>query len=407
MKPIAFAILIASAITVATVSCDRNDEDEHEKAQLQTPEPTVSDLTGSGFTVSWEAVANAGSYEYRLNGSEPVSVDATSETFSGLASGDYRIEIRAIAADREKYTDSEWGSVSATLEEPESDIRVEAYYTGDFYGTGLGNGWINFTLEDGTVVCVDLNFTKADNPDFQTIPEGTYTADQDGTHSGFTFNTEGDSYVFRNDSNSPITDGTMEVAATAEGYSVKCSFVYGEGNIDFTYSGVIRLINHSDEGQWSNLEGDIAVDGLVQGAQILLGDIFESGESIQYAIILAQEDYDLQTNYGQGKAIVLYVNAPNDATGGVPDGTFGEFIDLNTATEAPAGTAIAGTYFYGTYYGCWYFDAGNQNEASLKAGSFTVEQDGSSGTYNVSGTLEDGYGNKVQFSYNGTLPRME
>lgn len=84
MKPIAFAILIASAITVATVSCNRNDEDEHEKVQLQTPEPTVSDLTGSGFTVSWEAVANAGSYEYRLNGSEPVSVDATSETFSGL-----------------------------------------------------------------------------------------------------------------------------------------------------------------------------------------------------------------------------------------------------------------------------------------------------------------------------------
>lgn len=46
MKPIAFAILIASAITVATVSCNRNDEDEHEKVQLQTPEPTVSDLTG-------------------------------------------------------------------------------------------------------------------------------------------------------------------------------------------------------------------------------------------------------------------------------------------------------------------------------------------------------------------------
>lgn len=405
MRPIRFAFLIVSAMTFFTVSCNKTAE--YEKEQLQAPEPAVSDLTGSGFTVSWEAVANAGSYEYKLSGGEPVSVTATSATFSGLDYGNYTVDVRAIAADSERYTDSEWGTVSATLEEPMSDIRVEAYYTGDFYGTGLGNGWINFTLEDGTVVCVDFNFAKTDNPDFQKIPAGTYTADQNGTHGEFTFNIDGDSYIFRNNNTAAITDGTMEVEDMAEGYSVKCSFIHGDGSIDFTYRGGIKLINHSDEGQWSNIEGDITLDGLVQGAQILLGDIFESGESIQYAIMLAEEDYDLQTNYGQGKAIVLYVNVPNEATDGVPDGTFGEFIDLNTATEAPAGTAIAGMYYYGTYYGCWYFDAANQNEASLKAGSFTVKQDQSSGDYTVSGTLENGYGNKVRFSYTGELRTME
>lgn len=408
-----FTISIIAAATLLTVSCNKENENEENKPaepeKLLSPVLTVSEQTETGFTVAWEEVANAQGYEYNLNGGENTPAEACSASFTDLAPGEYTVSVRALAGDSEEFTDSDWSSVSVTLEDskPAQNIRIEAYYNGDSYGNGLSNGWVNFIMEDGTVVCADINFKKADNPDFPVIPDGTYLPDKDGNHAEFTFNIDGDSYIFKDESNIPFTDGSMEIKANGNGYSVRCSFIYEEGTVEFDYEGRIKFINHSQEGEMSNLESDVTLDNLVQGAQILFGDLMETGETIQYAVVLAEEDYDVLMNYGPGKALVLYVSAENDATDGVPEGTYDEFIDLNTASSLPAGTSVSGAYFYGTYFGCWYFESANQDEACIKDGSFTIARDSGSGEYTVSGELLDGHGNKIKFNYTGELKVME
>ena len=92
---------------------------------------TVANISQTGFTLNWNG--NASSYEVRLNGGTPETVNATSKTFTGLASDEfYTLEVRSLCEDE----NSEWASLGFTYQVP-----VSLPYTCDFEAAG-NNGWI-------------------------------------------------------------------------------------------------------------------------------------------------------------------------------------------------------------------------------------------------------------------------
>ena len=261
---------VAAYVSLSVVtSCDKNNGAP--PILLDTPELTVSDVTANGFTVSWSPVEHAASYTYDLDG----TVEETSDTckvFDNLVPGTYKIRVRANAGDNVGFIDSEYAEEEVALEgvedpdepeeQPTENIRAEAYYAGDIYGTGVGNGWINFiegeiglddwgdAVGEGRVVCLDLNFDLPDNPDFARLPEGTYEMDS-GDGASFTWNADGSSYVISAGSgysgNGEITGGTVTVSSFGEdGYRIVCELSTEEDDFDFEYRGKVSFVNHSD-----------------------------------------------------------------------------------------------------------------------------------------------------------------
>lgn len=88
-----------------------------DKSTLSTPAPTVdpASITAEGFTVTWPAVSNAGSYVYKVDNGTETPVTGTSATLTGLtAATTYTVSVKAVTSDVSKYADSAWGTVSAT-----------------------------------------------------------------------------------------------------------------------------------------------------------------------------------------------------------------------------------------------------------------------------------------------------
>lgn len=92
---------------------------------------TVANISQTGFTLNWNG--NASSYEVRLNGGTPETVNATSKTFTGLTPDEfYTLEVRSLC----EGENSEWASLGFTYQVP-----VSLPYTCDFEAAG-NNGWI-------------------------------------------------------------------------------------------------------------------------------------------------------------------------------------------------------------------------------------------------------------------------
>lgn len=425
MKRTIFIFAALAVLSSVMLSCEKtkpvnpgddDNPDNPKAAKLETPVLTVSEITGNSITVTWGAIENAAGYESEINGTKSIP-EGTSATFTDLVPGEYTIKVRAMSGDTEKYTDSEWAQTKATIEAGEQ-IRAEAYYAGDYYDAGSGNCWINFikgdiTVDDdgnahgnGMILCIDLNITLADNPDFAALDEGTYEITGDRLVPSM--NGEGDSYCIISEngktSGGSITGGTVEIKKGSSEYTYEtvCELQTEDGSkVSLSYTGLISLINHSGSGQMSNLREDVTLTTLTQGSQTYFGDLFELGESELYMIVLADSNYDLETNFGTGENIVLYFNVPVGSENGLPAGTYEGMLDLNTASSAPVGTCLGGLYDYGTYMGCWYFNLGKQIEASFKDGKFTVEKDGDN--YRIKGSGTDGHGNEVTIDYEGQL----
>lgn len=84
---------------------------------LDTPVLSVSDINTNGFTVNWNEVPDAGSYEYSVNGSPAVAVDDLKAVLTGLtAATEYTVTVRAVPAvsDQGSYVASEWAQIKAT-----------------------------------------------------------------------------------------------------------------------------------------------------------------------------------------------------------------------------------------------------------------------------------------------------
>ncbi|MCQ2168824.1 MAG: fibronectin type III domain-containing protein [Bacteroidales bacterium] len=84
---------------------------------LDTPVLSVSDINTNGFTVNWNEVPDAGSYEYSVNGSPAVAVDDLKAVLTGLtAATEYTVTVRAVPAvsDQGSYVASDWAQIKAT-----------------------------------------------------------------------------------------------------------------------------------------------------------------------------------------------------------------------------------------------------------------------------------------------------
>ena len=303
-----------------------------------------------------------------------------------------------------------------------SDVRVEAYYGGDYYEVGTGNLWINFSqgnfsveyddFDDisgytgtGSVVCLDLNQTLAPNPDQVSLVAGTYLVDLTESFAEGTVNGS-ESYILNvvdgQASLQTLTAGSVTITDLGEKiYTITCNLTTSEGDsFKTSYTVLCRPINRTGEGIMSNLDKDVEVDDLSQALFLYEGDLFETGESDMYIVVLGADDFDLSTNYGLGNSLMLYFNVEPGSSTGIPSGTYDQFIDIETAESLPVGSCLSGLFYYGTYMGCWYLCTGEQYEACLCGGAIEVENNG--GSYTIRGELKTGDDRTVTFTYAGT-----
>lgn len=303
-----------------------------------------------------------------------------------------------------------------------SDVTVEAYYGGDYYEASTGNLWINFSQGDfsieyddfdeitgytgtGSVVCIDLNQALAADPDQVSLAAGTYSVDLTESFAEGTVNGS-ESYILNvvdgQASQQTFTAGSVTITDLGEKiYTVACDLTTSEGEaFTASYTVLCRPINRTGEGVMSNLDKDVEVDDLTQALFLYEGDLFESGESDLYIVVLGADDFDLNTNYGLGNSLMLYLNVESGSSTGIPSGTYDRFVDIETAESLPAGSCLSGLFYYGTYMGCWYLNAGNQFEARLCEGAIEVENNG--GSYTIRGELKTGDDRTVTFTYAGT-----
>lgn len=95
-------------------------------------------------------------------------------------------------------------------------------------------------------------------------------------------------------------------------YKVTCSLLLENDEVcDFEYYGPLAFYNRTLDGNMSNLTDDVELT-FTQGMAIYYGDIYEMG-SDAWNVVLAEADYDLDINYGQGDAVQLAFNVTHGA----------------------------------------------------------------------------------------------
>ena len=96
------------------VSKTINVSQRGKSVQLETPVAKAENITENGFTLVWEAVANAAGYEIRMN-NQTYSTEETSYVFEDLNKGTYKAYVMAKGSGN--YTDSEYSKgVTVTVE---------------------------------------------------------------------------------------------------------------------------------------------------------------------------------------------------------------------------------------------------------------------------------------------------
>ena len=131
------------------------------KKALNKPVLTVSNILSSGFTVSWAAVKNAGSYVYQVGTAAEVSTTELTFTADGLNyATQYVVKVKAVptAAQAEFSTESEWAQTTVTtagktkLATPV--LASESIHTNGFtvsWTAVSGAGKYNYKLNGGAV----------------------------------------------------------------------------------------------------------------------------------------------------------------------------------------------------------------------------------------------------------------
>lgn len=302
-----------------------------------------------------------------------------------------------------------------------SDVTAEAYYKGDVYGNETGNLWVNFTegltydaetddyTGEGYILCLDFNTVLASNPDYATIADGEYTGSQDNeTHAAYTLNLcDEESYLTEYTASGAntvfFTNATVNIKKTDNLYQIDASLTTESGDKkEYSYNVRIPVINISGEGMQSNMTSDATLNGLTQGIAIYYGETFTETSDL-YTVILAGDDYNLETNYGNSPAIMLALNVTPGSSESIPDGTY-TVIDAATADDYETGTVLSGVYepTLGGLFGSWYFSTLEGLQASMMSGTVTVTNNGGK-KYTFVYDLADGYGHKVTGTYSGSM----
>jgi hypothetical protein len=286
-------------------------------------------------------------------------------------------------------------------------------------GIGFSEGAVQYDESgdpisgSGTIIYVDIQIPLAADPDHALIPVGTYTMDADGDYAAGTWSAE-DSYITKLVDGEIVyayasfSEGTMTVSKAGDNYKFVLSMTVEGEKLQYEYTGPAKLVNSSDDGQFSNLDRDVEVKSLTQASMFLIGDIMEDGATETWAISIGDEHYDLLTDWGLGYSILLYFNL-EPGLDAVPAGTYDKFMDVTDLMTGAAAmepnTLLAGFSSMGLFMGCYYMCPALTEEAALRNGSVTVVANGGRG-YTITGKLLDGFGNEVSFKYEGDVIPM-
>ncbi len=147
--------------------------------------PVVSIEQGEGtVTISWEAIENAASYVYSINGGEETSVTETSVTVR-LDPGKYTVTVYAVSGS-EAYSNSEKASAEFEVAQVE---RKENWTVTGTVDDGAGKKW-EATLvawNDGTYTLKDWYGTAGYDLEFYVNSDATITVTNKTTTDGYDY----------------------------------------------------------------------------------------------------------------------------------------------------------------------------------------------------------------------------
>ena len=129
------------------------------KKVLDTPVLTVSDVLAGGFTVSWNAVKNAGKYVYKVEDAAEQETTETHFTTDGLAhSTQYLVKVKAVpsAAQAAVAVESAWAEIIAETQH-RTELAEPVLASGNVHTNGFtvswaavpGAGIYNYKLDGG------------------------------------------------------------------------------------------------------------------------------------------------------------------------------------------------------------------------------------------------------------------
>lgn len=185
-----FSMMAMALAAVALVSCSDSDDptpgpdtgggDDNTKTTLATPAPSASNVTESSATLSWTAVANAGSYSYSVNGAEKTTL-GTTVTVDGLtANTAYTFKVKAVPSNTNDYAESAYGQVSFTTSA--ADVPTPGPTPGETPASLSGSQYILIVLGEGTKEAylpaekIVADWRTDDYTKFNYIWENTYVA---------------------------------------------------------------------------------------------------------------------------------------------------------------------------------------------------------------------------------------
>lgn len=124
-----YCVAAMPIILVALSSCEETKGTEDETV-LETPVLTVVSQSDDAFVITWDAVSQSAYYVCKVNGEESATAQPRLEQ-TGLELGTYVVEVKAVAIPETGYTDSEWGTITVTLDLSSDWFGVEPFLKDD------------------------------------------------------------------------------------------------------------------------------------------------------------------------------------------------------------------------------------------------------------------------------------
>lgn len=193
MKKLSMLLFAFAALAITSCS-DKNDDNSQNSGATALATPVLSideaSVSDTGFTVTWEAIENAGSYTYVVDNGSEESTANTRAVITGLSSGSHTVKVKAVPSDTQTYKESAWATISQT-------IGGQGGGTGtDFTACLEGSDYYLVVMDETTAVKLSGNivadYRTDDTTKFLYVWENTYIG---GTATGPNFFGNLDGYV--------------------------------------------------------------------------------------------------------------------------------------------------------------------------------------------------------------------